>query len=154
MSDISEQLLASVGNLAGSFAVLEFEIVDCLSLIVNDADLEIGMIVCDRLSFSQTLTLIGDFTRRKLGDSCCSDFRTLSRDLQAAARLRNDILHSSWAFPLDGEQREVFQERARRRNSGPDVHDAEELLARLAEGRKQMWELYDRVITFKKNYLC
>lgn len=149
-----DQLLFFIGWMADSFARLESRIIDCFACLVNADNPRIGEVICDRLSLHQTVSLIGALLKDSQEAELCREFASLSKEIEKAAAIRNDILHSSWATPSANDviECDIIQERARKRHLGPTGHDLEELMRKIEEGTFLIQAVEMRIIAFRQCY--
>jgi hypothetical protein len=138
-----DELLFFIGGMADSFARLESRIVDYFACLVNAENPRIGEVISDRLSLNQTVNLIGAILKDLQNTNACRQFALLSKEVEKAAAMRNDILHSSWATPSadDTSECDIIQLRARKRYVGLTEHDLDDLIRRIEDGTFFMQEV-------------
>lgn len=130
-----DQLLFFIGWMADSFARLESRVIDCFACLINTENPRIGQVISDRLSLNQTINLIGAILKETRDAKTCREFALLSKELEKAAALRNDILHSTWATPSANDviECDIIQIRARKRHLGLTEHALDELMSKIED---------------------
>jgi hypothetical protein len=98
-----DSLHLAIGKLTVSFASLEWELNQAFALAVNDSNLEIGLSIADRLTYSQTIELFEATASLIVSEEGHADLKPLIERLRVAGRLRNDVAHSSFGYVLGGE---------------------------------------------------
>ena len=131
-----DQLLFQIGWMADSFAGLELQVVNLFAYLINAENPRVGEVISDRLSLHQTTSLIEDLLKLSRGAETHRQFKAISSEVDKAAAIRNDILHSTWLTPSanDTMQCDIIQERARKRHMGVTGHELDGLLRRIEEG--------------------
>jgi hypothetical protein len=94
---VPEQLLARIGDITVSFALLELTIQSLAGSMLQEHQ-RIGQIITAELSFQKLRALVTSLYRDRHGED--ADFKTLRELMKRAAQLegeRNQITHSIWA---------------------------------------------------------
>jgi len=149
-----DQLLFYIGWMADSFARLESRVIDCFTYLINPENPRIGQVISDRLSLNQTISLIGAILKETQDAEACREFALISKELEKAAALRNDILHSSWATPSANDviDCDIIQERARKRHMGLTGHALNELMRKIEDGTFFIQKVEIEVAEFYRLY--
>ena len=150
-----DQLVFAIGWMADSFARVEARTIDCLSLMVNPANLKVGELIGDRLSLNQTVELISALLAHQGNQAAQQEFLTLSKDIKKAAATRNDVMHSSWSTPAGDDDTgwEIIQERARKRHLIPKGHTLEALISQMSDATFFIQEVEMKIYAFRRNFI-
>lgn len=149
-----DQLLYFIGGMADSFSRLESRVIDCFACLVNAENTRIGEVISDRLSLIQTVSLVGALLKDLQDAEACREFASLSKEIEKAAAMRNDILHSSWATTSANDviECDIFQERARKRHMAPSTHDLDKLICRIENGIFFIQEVEMKISAFSRRF--
>jgi len=143
-SKVMTTLSARLGDIARMFSLLEQEVAYLLSLLVNRADIQIGLIVAQRLSYSQVLALIDDIAEKTEDETARAKVKDLIARLREAGRLRNQAVHSVWGH-LYSDDNIMIQLSRKGGTQKEQRHETRVLIRELARQSKQVFGLYDEV---------
>lgn len=108
-------LLPKIGSICCGFAYLELELNNAIGLLVDFDNPIVGVIISDKLNYSQSIDLFERLAQYRLKDDPPKELSPLVSNLQKAAKHRNDVVHSSWTYSF-GENPALNQERVRRKH--------------------------------------
>ncbi len=146
------ELHTHIGSICAGFADVEMELINAIGLLVDDGDLDVGEIVADRLSYSQTVDLFERLAKHRLRKDTPRELPRLVADLRKAAALRNDVIHSSWSCSLD-EKPTLYQERVRRKHTRHQQSAMTIPLAQFPKIGKFIHDLFMALQDFETEYL-
>lgn len=160
-----DELSREIGSLIMSFGSLEAEVVNCLSLVCNESDHEVGRILGDQLQLKGSIVAFRMITTHVLSEKveALRTLEVLCRELEQLAELRNAVVHAEWCilvmtdpreFLLDphAEHLQKFQRTpVRRKKKHPkELSEPSEIRALNARCQKASSDL----VTFEKDFLC
>jgi hypothetical protein len=146
------ELHAHIGSICTSFAHLELELINAIGLLLDDVELIVGELVCDKLSYSQTVDLFERLAKYRLRQKLPDELADLVSNLRRAAVLRNEVIHSSWSCSLD-ERPMLSQERVRRKHTVRQQEIGTIPFDKLLEIANFIDDLFMELQTFETEYL-
>jgi hypothetical protein len=144
-----------IGELSSHFAGLELQLFEMLSKRLNPSEPDRPEFALSQLSFRQCINALKQYVKNYFDDpEMQSQMNNITKDLEAIATKRNEIIHSSWIAYSTGN---YGQHRARSKggkSSGLSEHDGnpEENISNLIESiEKTLFDLicFEDLITEK-----